>query len=94
LFVVLKPGLDLDSALVQRLKQRIREGLSPRFVPDDIVQVEAIPRTLTGKKQELPVKKLMLGRDLADVVNKDACANPQAFDWYVDFAKARARQAG
>ena len=55
--------------------------MSPRFVPDEIVQVAEIPRTLTGKKQELPVKKLLLGKPLADVVNPDACANAAAFDW-------------
>ena len=58
---------------------------------DEIVQVAEIPRTLTGKKQELPVKKLMLGRKLAEVVNPDACANPAAFDWYVDYAARRAQ---
>jgi acetoacetyl-CoA synthetase len=89
LFVVLRPGLQLDAALDAALRQRIREGLSPRFVPDEIVQVAEIPRTLTGKKQELPVKKLMLGRDLPEVVNKDACANPAAFDWYLAYARRR-----
>ena len=89
LFVVLRPGLVLDEALRAALRQRIREGLSPRFVPDQIVQVAEVPRTLTGKKQELPVKKLMLGRALAEVVNKDACANPQAFDWYEAYANSR-----
>ena len=86
LFVVLRDGLTLDEALRTRLKQQIRDGLSPRFVPDDVVQVPEIPRTLTGKKQELPVKKLLLGKALADVVNKDACANPVAFDWVVAYA--------
>lgn len=89
LFVVLRPGRLLDEALSEALKQRIREGLSPRFVPDDIVQVAEVPRTLTGKKQELPVKKLLLGRALHEVVNKDACANPQAFDWYARYAAQR-----
>lgn len=89
LFVVLRPGCTLDKALDDSLRQRIREGLSPRFLPDEIVQVQEVPRTLTGKKQELPVKKLMLGRALAEVVNRDACANPQAFDWYVAYAARR-----
>ena len=93
LFVVLRPRLELDAALQAELRQRIREGLSPRFVPDEIVQVAEIPRTLTGKKQELPVKKLMLGRALTEVVNRDACANPAAFDWFVDYAARRARTA-
>jgi acetoacetyl-CoA synthetase len=90
LFVVLRPGLTLDAALEAELRQRIREGLSPRFLPDEIVQVAEVPRTLTGKKQELPVKKLMLGRALAEVVNRDACANPDAFDWYVEYARRKA----
>ena len=87
LFVVLRPGLLLDDALRNALRQAIREQLSPRFLPDDIVQVAEVPRTLTGKKQELPVKKLLLGRALADVVNPDACANPGAFAWYEAYAR-------
>ncbi len=86
LFVVLSPGRRLDPQLEAELRRRIREGLSPRFVPDAIVQVAEVPRTLTGKKQELPVKKLLLGRVLAEVVNKDACANPAALDWFAAYA--------
>ncbi|MFN3496145.1 MAG: AMP-binding enzyme, partial [Hydrogenophaga sp.] len=89
LFVTLRDGTSLDEALSGRIRQAIRDGLSPRFVPDDILQVTEIPRTLTGKKQELPIKKLLLGRRLAEVVNKDACANPTAFDWFERFAAAR-----
>ena len=89
LFVVLRSGVALDAALEAELRQRIREGLSPRFVPDEIVQVAEVPRTLTGKKQELPVKKLMLGGALAEVVNPDACANPGAFDTFVRYAQHR-----
>jgi hypothetical protein len=61
LFVVLRPGLTLDDGLRERIRVAIRSGLSPRFLPDAIEQVAEVPRTLTGKKQELPVKKLMLG---------------------------------
>ncbi len=87
LFVVLRPGITLTPELQADLRQRIKTELSPRFVPDAIVQVAEVPRTLTGKKQELPVKKLMLGRKLAEVVNKDACANPASFDWYEAYAQ-------
>jgi acetoacetyl-CoA synthetase len=93
LFVVLRPGRVLDAAMERELRQRIRDGLSPRFLPDEIVQVQEIPRTLTGKKQELPVKRLMLGCALAEVVNRDACANPAAFDWFVAYAAKHATQA-
>jgi acetoacetyl-CoA synthetase len=63
------------------------QRLSPRFLPDAIEQVAEVPRTLTGKKQELPVKKLMLGQALAEVVNPDACANPAAFAWFGEYAQ-------
>lgn len=92
LFVVLREGAELDDDLRAAVVRRIREEVSPRFVPDAIVAVAEIPRTLTGKKQELPVKKLMLGRPAAEVVNKDACANPAAFDWFVDYARQRAAE--
>ena len=87
LFVVLRPGLTLDDGLRERIRVAIRSGLSPRFLPDAIEQVAEVPRTLTGKKQELPVKKLMLGQVLAEVVNPDACANPAAFAWFGDYAQ-------
>jgi len=89
LFVVLRDGAQLDEALATRLRERIRSGVSPRFVPDEIHAVPEIPRTLTGKKQELPVKKLLLGRKIEDVVNKDACANPGAFTWFEEYARRR-----
>jgi acetoacetyl-CoA synthetase len=89
LFVVLRPGLTLDEAMKGRIGQAIRTALSPRFVPDDILQVAEVPRTLSGKKQELPIKKLLLGQPLEKVVNKDAMANPGCLDWYVEFANSR-----
>jgi acetoacetyl-CoA synthetase len=93
LFVVLRPGLSLDPAMRARIAGAIRTSLSPRFVPDEIVQVEEIPRTLTGKKQELPIKKLLLGQPLAKVVNRDAMANPACLEWYVAFALQRQQAA-
>ncbi|MDE2607215.1 MAG: acetoacetate--CoA ligase [Burkholderiales bacterium] len=91
LFVVLRPGVVLDEAMKAKLAGAIRTALSPRFVPDEILQVPEVPRTLSGKKQELPIKKLLLGQPLEKVVNKDAMANPQCLDWYVAFAASRAR---
>ncbi|MBU3737749.1 MAG: acetoacetate--CoA ligase [Rhodoferax sp.] len=89
LFVVLREGRVLDEALRQRLAGAIRTALSPRFVPDAIFQVSEIPRTLTGKKQELPIKKLLLGQPLEKVVNREAMANPGCLDWYVALAASR-----
>ncbi|MFZ2329456.1 MAG: acetoacetate--CoA ligase, partial [Rhodoferax sp.] len=92
LFVVLRPGLTLDDALQRRIVDAIKTALSPRFVPNAIFQVAEVPRTLSGKKQELPIKKLLLGQPLVKVVNKDAMANPGCLDWYVEFARQRQAQ--
>jgi len=90
LFVVLRPGVALDDAVRARLNHAIKTSLSPRFVPNDIFQVAEIPRTLSGKKQELPIKKLLLGQPIEKVVNREAMANPGSLDWYVAFAAQRA----
>ncbi len=94
LFVVLREGMALDDALRGRLQQAVRTALSPRFVPDDIFQVPEIPRTLSGKKQELPIKKLLLGQPIDKVLNRDAMANPGCLGWYVAFADAYRAKAG
>ena len=88
LFVVLRSGLALDDALTERIRAAIRVALSPHFLPDDIVAAPEVPRTLSGKKQELPIKKLLLGHDLDKVVNRDAMANPGCLDWYQAYARA------
>jgi acetoacetyl-CoA synthetase len=89
LFVVLREGVALDAAMKGKLNNAIKTALSPRFVPNDIFQVAEIPRTLSGKKQELPIKKLLLGQPIEKVVNKDAMANPASLDWFVELAKQR-----
>jgi len=72
------------------LKTSITKALSARHVPDEIHQVEAIPRTLSGKKMELPIKKLLLGAAAEQVMKRDAMANADAVAWYQRFAKDRA----
>jgi acetoacetyl-CoA synthetase len=89
LFVVLREGLVLDAALTARIHGAIRQALGPRYVPSQTLQVAAVPRTLSGKKMELPVKKLLLGADPAKVMNRDAMANAAAVDWFVDYARRR-----
>ncbi|SEB08864.1 acetoacetate--CoA ligase [Variovorax sp. YR216] len=92
LFVQLADGRELDAALHQRIRDALRTGLSVRHVPDEIVQVSAIPRTITGKKLELPVKKLMLGHAPERVVKRDALARPESIDWFVEFASSYLRR--
>jgi acetoacetyl-CoA synthetase len=87
LFVVLRDGLVLDDGVRAKLVDAIKTALSPRFVPNEIFQVAEIPRTLSGKKQELPIKKLLLGQPLDKVVNREAMANPGCLEWYVEFAR-------
>ena len=89
LFVVLKAGHVLDKALDDRLRKVIRVALSPRHVPNEILAVPSVPKTLTGKKLEVPIKKLLLGQPLEKVVTRDALANPSSLDWYVQFAAER-----
>ncbi|KAB2871191.1 MAG: acetoacetate--CoA ligase [Burkholderiaceae bacterium] len=93
LFVVLREGHALDDALAARIKAAVRAALSPRHVPNDVFQVAAIPRTLSGKKMELPVKKLLMGADPASVLKRDAMANADSVDWFVALARARATKS-
>ncbi|TFL10009.1 acetoacetate--CoA ligase [Pusillimonas caeni] len=87
LFVVLAQGMELDEALAARIKEQIRSKASARHVPNEVHQVPQIPRTLSGKKMELPVRKLLLGASVDKVASPDAMANPESMAWYVDFAK-------
>ncbi|WP_321914914.1 acetoacetate--CoA ligase [Paraburkholderia sp. J11-2] len=89
LFVVLRPGVELTDALAQRIRARVREALSARHVPDEIHQVAAVPRTLSGKKMEVPIKRLLLGQPLEKVANPDTMANPESLAWFAEFARAR-----
>jgi acetoacetyl-CoA synthetase len=89
LFVVLADGVELDAALTARIKTAIRQQLSGRHVPDEVIAVAAIPRTLTGKKMEVPVKRLFLGRPIAAVAAQGATADPTTLEWFAAFAAER-----
>jgi len=89
LFVVLREGHALDSVLKQRIADKIRTQLSARHVPNDVFAVPEIPRTLTGKKMELPIKKLLLGTPIEKIGNPDAMSNPDSLKWYANFAAQR-----
>jgi acetoacetyl-CoA synthetase len=89
LFVVLRDGVELDDELKKQISDALRNGLSPRHRPDDIVAVPAIPRTMTGKKLELPVKKILTGTPVAEVASKDALIEPGAIDAFAAYAANR-----
>ena len=91
LFVVLRAAAVLDDALKDRIKARIRTDLSARHVPNDVFAIPEVPRTLNGKKLEVPIKRLLLGEALAKVVNRDSMINPGSLAWFVDFAAQRQR---
>jgi acetoacetyl-CoA synthetase len=88
-FVVMREGTTLSDEVVRDLKERIRKGLSPRHVPDEVLRINAVPRTLTGKKLEVPLKKLLLGHNLEEVINRETVANPDSLAWFVDFTAKR-----
>jgi acetoacetyl-CoA synthetase len=89
LFVVLDPGAELDEALVGRLRRALREELSPRHVPDALHVVRAVPRTLSGKKLEVPVKRILGGADPEQVASSGALADPAALGDFVRLAAER-----
>ena len=94
MFVTPQPGQKLDDHLAGAIRAAIRAALSPRFIPDLILAAPAILRTLSGKKQELPVKRLFQGWPLAKVLNPDLIETPEAIAWYVEAAKAWRERSG
>jgi acetoacetyl-CoA synthetase len=91
MFLVLQDTTALDASLRSKVAGAIRASLSPRFVPDEILVAPGIPRTLSGKKQELPIKRLFQGRAIDKIINRDAMANPEVLVWYQDLAVQRLR---
>jgi len=92
LFVVLREGEALDDDLVGRIRTRIREDCSPRHVPNDVVAVREVPRTLSGKVLELPVKRILMGTPPEQAASRDSLANPSALDFFVSWSTSRSRE--
>lgn len=86
LFVVLREGYVLDDNLKQRIRHKLRQDVSPRHVPDDIIQVDDVPYTLSGKKMEVPIRKILLGMEMDTAVNPGAMRNPAAIEFFREFA--------
>ncbi|GAA5195178.1 acetoacetate--CoA ligase [Rugosimonospora acidiphila] len=91
LFVVLAEGMELDDALRSRIARQLRVALSPRHVPDEIYQVRAVPRTLSGKKLEVPVKKILTGTPVDAAAARGALANPESLLAFEELSRARRR---
>ncbi len=87
-FVVPSEGTTLDDALTRTIRNELRRQLSPRHVPDAVVAVDAVPRTLSGKKTEVPVKRILAGASVSEALATGALANPDAVDAYVTWAAA------
>jgi acetoacetyl-CoA synthetase len=86
LFVVLRDGVELDDELSARIAAKIRSDCSPRHVPNEVHAIAEVPRTLSGKVLEVPVKRILTGTPPEQAASRDSLANPAALDWFVDFA--------
>jgi acetoacetyl-CoA synthetase len=89
LFVVLREGLSLDDEVTARIKGNLRKNLSPRHVPDELYAITEVPRTLSGKKVEVPIKRIFIGEPPEKVVTADALRNPEAMQFFIDLAQRR-----
>jgi acetoacetyl-CoA synthetase len=89
LFVVLKEGYRLDEALRQRIRTQLRREYSPRHVPDEIVEVPGIPLTVTGKKLEVPIRRILAGTPVDAAVDRESMANPEVLESFVAYAASR-----
>jgi acetoacetyl-CoA synthetase len=87
LFVVLRDGAALDGDLKAAIKRRIRDDCSPRHVPNDVFEIPDVPRTLSGKVLEVPIKRILMGTDPDRAASRDSLQNPQALEWFVRFAE-------
>jgi acetoacetyl-CoA synthetase len=80
LFVVMREGVELDDEAVARLKRRVRDDCSPRHVPNDVIRIAEVPRTLSGKALEVPVKRILMGTPMEQAASRESLANPEALD--------------
>src|SRR4051812_42065606 len=88
LFVVLQNGRELDDETVKAVRTRVREDCSPRHVPNDVIAIPEIPRTLSGKVLEVPVKRVLMGEPPEKAASRESLANPEAFDWFVRYTES------
>ena len=89
LFVVLQEGAELDDELIGRIARRVREDCSPRHVPNEVHRIDEVPRTLSGKALEIPVKRILMGTAPEQAVSRESLANPVALDYFIAAAQNR-----
>ncbi|MDQ3726415.1 MAG: acetoacetate--CoA ligase, partial [Actinomycetota bacterium] len=87
LFVVMREGAELDEGLPREIARRVREQCSPRHVPDEVFEIDEVPRTLSGKVLEVPVKRILMGTPVEKAASRDSLANPDSLDYFVAMAK-------
>jgi acetoacetyl-CoA synthetase len=87
LFIVLREDAELDAELEGEIKRRIREQCSPRHIPNAIYPISEVPRTLSGKALEVPVKRILMGTAPEQAASRDSLANPEALDYFVELSK-------
>jgi acetoacetyl-CoA synthetase len=87
LFVVLREGAELDDDLRGEIERRVRKQCSPRHVPDEVFQIDEVPRTLSGKVLEVPIKRILMGTPAERAASRDSLANPMTLDYFVEMAR-------
>jgi len=91
LFVVLDGGAVLDEGLAAQIKRRIREDCSPRHVPNEVLQIEQVPRTLSGKVLEVPIKRILMGMPAEQAASVDSLADPRSLDYFIELSRSTAK---
>jgi acetoacetyl-CoA synthetase len=87
LFLVLREGATLDEDLKTRINNRLRRDVSPRHVPNEMLTIDEVPYTLSGKKMEVPIRKILLGMEVDQAANLGAMRNPQAINFFLEYAR-------
>jgi len=87
LFVAPAGGKSVDDDFVAAIRSKIRSNISPRYVPDEVIEAPSVPKTLNGKKLEVPIKRILMGQDPQKVLNRDSISDPASVDFYVEFAR-------
>ena len=90
LFVKLSDTLTLNEEIREKICEKLRTECSPRHVPEEINQIDAVPYTLTGKKLEIPVRKILLGTSVEKAANPGAMINPQSLEYFIEYARSHA----